>query len=81
MGPKLNSDIKTSKKDSCSNTYNELLSTEKNTRKLDQECANLTEKNGHQGMVGSVAHGEADENGNQGGNPSNNSSYCLLVQS
>jgi hypothetical protein len=25
------------------------------TRKLDQECANLKEKNGQQGMVGSVA--------------------------
>ncbi len=29
----------------------------------------VKEKNGHQGMVGSVAHGEADENGNHGGNP------------
>jgi hypothetical protein len=25
------------------------------TRKLDQECTNLKEKNGHQGIVGSVA--------------------------
>ena len=38
MGPKLNSDIKTQKRD-----------------KLDRECTNLKEKNGHQGMVGSVA--------------------------
>ena len=58
----------------CSNTYNELLFTEKNTCKLDRECTNLKEKNGHRGMFGSVAHGEADENGNHGGNPSNNSS-------
>jgi hypothetical protein len=75
MGPKLNSDIKTSKNESCcSNTYNELLFTEKNTCKLDRECTNLKEKNGHRGMFGSVPHGEADENGNHGGNPSNNSS-------
>jgi hypothetical protein len=58
----------------------ELLFTE-NKRKLDRECTNLKEKNGHQGMVGSVAHVEADENGNHGGNPSNNSSYYLLLQS
>ena len=38
----------------------------KNTRKLDRECANLTGKNGHQEMVGSVTHGKADENGNHG---------------
>jgi hypothetical protein len=29
-------------------------------------------------MIGNVAHGEADD-GNHGGNPSNNSSHCLLV--
>jgi len=28
-------------------------------------------------MVGSVANGEADENGNHGGNPSNNSSLII----
>ena len=77
MGPKLNFDTETSKKESCSNTSNELLLTEKITRKLDRECANLKEKNGHQGTVDSMARGEADENGNheEGGNPKNNSSY------
>ena len=55
MGPKLNFDMETSKKESCSNTSNELLLTEKITRKLDQECANLKEKNEDQGAVGSTA--------------------------
>jgi hypothetical protein len=53
MGPKLNFDIETSKK-GCLNISNELLLTEKNTRKLDRECANLKEKNGHRGAVGSI---------------------------
>jgi hypothetical protein len=53
MGAKLNFDIETKKK-GCSNTFNEQLSTEKITRKLNRECANLKEKNGHRGAVGSI---------------------------
>jgi hypothetical protein len=53
MGPKLNFDIETSKK-GCSNTSNELLLTKKTTRKLDRECANLKEENGHRGAVGRI---------------------------